>query len=97
MQRETRPREASAARYQPGRPPGEPEAVARRAGGLEMTEIPHWRCLLARTWPQNAEPAYHVVADGHWLVFDVSPGVPCTLTGEQFSGESGPAACPAAP
>jgi hypothetical protein len=38
--------------------------VARRAGDVEMTEIPHWR-LLVQTWPENAEPEYHVVADGH--------------------------------
>ncbi len=24
-----------------------------------MTEIPPWRCLLVRTWPENGEPAYH--------------------------------------
>ncbi len=35
MQREARPREAFAARYRPGRPPGEREAVARRAGDFE--------------------------------------------------------------
>ncbi len=62
-----------------------------------MTGIPRWCCLLVRTWPENAEPAYHVVADGHWLVFDMSHRVLCTLTGEQFSGEFQPAASPAAP
>jgi hypothetical protein len=41
VQRETRPGEAFAARYQSGQPPGELEAVARRAGEVEMTEIPH--------------------------------------------------------
>ena len=97
VQRETRPREAFAARYRSGQPPGELEAVARRAGDVEMTGIPHWCCLLVRTWPENAEPAYHVVADGHWLVFDMSHRVLCTLTGEQFSGEFQPAASPAAP
>ena len=97
VQRETRPREAFAARYRSGQPPADPEAVARRAGAVEMTEIPQWRCLLVRTWPENAEPAYHVVADGHWLVFDMSHRVLCTLTGEQFSGEFQPAASPAAP
>ena len=40
------------------RPPGL-EGVARRAGDVEMTEIPPWRCLLVRTWPENGEPAYH--------------------------------------
>ena len=97
VQRETRPREAFAARYRSGQPPGELEAVARRAGDVEMTGIPHWCCLLVRTWPENAESAYHVVADGHWLVFDMSHRVLCTLTGEQFSGEFQPAASPAAP
>jgi hypothetical protein len=57
-----------------------------------MTEIPQWCCLLVRTWPENGEPDYHVVADGHWLVFDVSLSVLYTLTGEEFSGEFGPAA-----
>jgi hypothetical protein len=33
-----------------------------------------------------------VVADGHWFVFEVSPGVLRTLTGKQFSGASEPAA-----
>jgi len=61
-----------------------------------MTGIPPWRCLLVRTWPEKREPDYHVVADGHWLVFDVSLGVLYTLTGEQFSGEFKPAASPAA-
>jgi hypothetical protein len=93
VQREARPREAFAARYRSGRPPAEREAVARRAGDVEMTEIPHWCCPLLRTWPENAEPEYHVVADGHWLVFDVSPGVLYTLTGGEFE----PAASPAAP
>ena len=58
-----------------------------------MTEIPHWCCPLVRTWPENAEPEYHVVADGHRLVFDVSPGVLRALTGGEFE----PAASPAAP
>jgi len=49
VQRETRPREAFAARYQSVQPPAGLEAVARRAGDFEMTEIPPWRCLLA--WP----------------------------------------------
>ena len=40
MQQELHPREAFAARYQPGQPLGELEAVARRAGDFEMTEIP---------------------------------------------------------
>jgi len=40
-----------------------------------MTGIPPWRCLLVGTWPEKREPDYHVVADGHWLVFDVSLGV----------------------
>ena len=54
-------------------------------------EIPCWRCLLVRTRPENAEPEYHVVADGHWLVFDASLSVHYTLTGEEFSGEFEPA------
>ena len=52
-----------------------------------MTEIPQWCCLLVRTWLENGEPDYHVVADGHWLVFAVSLSVLYTLTGEEFSGE----------
>ncbi len=96
MQRETRPREAFVARYRSGQPPGELEAVACRAGDVEMTEIPHWRCLLVRTRPENAEPDYHVVADGHWLVFDASLSVLYTLTGQEFSGEFEPAAHQAA-
>jgi len=62
-----------------------------------MTEIPQWCCLLVRTWPENGEPDYHVVADGHWLVFAVSLSVLCTLTGEEFSGEFEPAAHQGAP
>jgi hypothetical protein len=54
--RERRPREAFATRYQLGQPPGELEAVARRAGDVEMTEIARWRCLLARTRLENAKP-----------------------------------------
>jgi hypothetical protein len=92
MQREKRPREAFAARYQSGQPLGELEAVTCRAGDFEMTEIPHWRCLLVRTWPENAEPDYNVVADGHWLVFDASLSMLYTLTDEEFSGEFEPAA-----
>ena len=61
------------------------------------TEIPQWHCLLVRTWLENGEPDYHVVADGHWLVFDVSLSVLYTLTGEEFSGEFEPAAHQAAP
>jgi len=57
-------REAFAARYQSGQPLGELEAVACRAGDFEMTEIPLWRCLLVRTWPENVESDYQVVADG---------------------------------
>jgi len=49
VQREARPGEASAARYRSGRPPAEWEAVARRAGDVEMTEIPYWCCPLVRT------------------------------------------------
>ena len=56
VQRESRPREAFAARYQPGQPLGELDAVAGRAGDFEMTEIPQWRCLQVRTWPENGEP-----------------------------------------
>ena len=66
-----------------------------------MTEIPQWCCLLVRAWLENGEPDYHVVADGHWLVFAVSLSVLCTLTGEEFSGEFsgefGPAAHRGAP
>ena len=86
------PREAFAARYQPGQPLGELEAVARRAGDLETTEIPQWRCLLVRTWPENGEPDHGVVADGRWLVFGVSLSVLDTLADEEFSGEFEPAA-----
>ena len=50
-----------------------------------------------RTWPENGEPDYHVVADGHWLVFAVSLSVLYTLTGEEFSGEFEPAAHQGAP
>ena len=57
-----------------------------------MTEIPQWRCLLVRTWPENGEPDHGVVADGRWLVFGVSLSVLDTLTGEEFSGEFEPAA-----
>ena len=71
--------------------------MARRAGDVEMTQIPHWCSLLVRTWLENAGPGYQVVADGHRLVVDAGPGGPCTLAGGQFSGESGPAASPAAP
>ena len=39
-----------------------------------MTEIAHWRCLV-RMWLANGEPDYNVMADGHWLVFDVSLSV----------------------
>ena len=55
-----------------------------------MTEIPQWCCLLVRTRPENGEPDYHVVADGHWLV--VSLSALYTLTGEEFSWEFEPAA-----
>jgi hypothetical protein len=61
VQRESRPREAFAARYQPGQPLGELDAVAGRAGDFEMTEIPQWRCLQVRTWPENGEPDHDVV------------------------------------
>ena len=37
MQRQAHPREASAARYRSGRPPGELAAVARGAGGRQIT------------------------------------------------------------
>jgi len=97
VQREWRPWEALAARCQPGQPLGALEAVARRAGDLEMSEIPQGRCLLVRTWPENGEPDHGVVADGRWLVFDVSLCVPDTLAGEEFSGEFEPAAHQAAP
>jgi hypothetical protein len=93
VQRDRRPREAFAARYQFGQPPGELEAVARRAGEVEITEIPYWRCLLARTWRENGQPDYHVVADGHWLVFDVSLAALYTLPGGEFE----PAAAQGAP
>ena len=62
-----------------------------------MTGIPQWRCLLVRRWLENGGPDYHVVAGGHWLVFDVSLSVLYTLTGEEFSGEFEPAAHQAAP
>jgi hypothetical protein len=55
-----------------------------------MTEIPHWRCLLARTWLENGQPDYHVVADGHWLVFDVSLAALYTLTGGEFEPAAPP-------
>ncbi len=51
---------------------------------------------MARIRPENAEPDYQVVADGHWLVFDVSLGMLYTLTGEQFSGEFEPTTAQAA-
>lgn len=78
-----------AARYQPGQPLGALEAVARRAGDLEMTEIPQGRCLLVRTWPENGEPDHGVVADGRWLVFDVSLCVPDTPA-RSSAGNSSP-------
>jgi hypothetical protein len=37
------------------------------------------------------------VADGHWLVFDVSLAALCMLTGAEFSEEFEPAAPQAAP
>jgi hypothetical protein len=46
---------------------------------------------------ENGEPDYRVVADGHWLVFDVSLDVLCTRAGKEFSGEFAPAAHQAAP
>ena len=70
-----------------------PHRRARRPGPARSgTEIPQWRCLLVRTWLENGEPDYHVVADGHWLVFDVSLYVLYTPTDEEFSGEFEPAA-----
>ena len=70
MQREKRPKEAFAAGISSASRPASWEAVARRAGDVEMTEIPHQRCLLVRTWLENGQPDYAVVADGHWLVFE---------------------------
>ena len=81
MQRDKRPREAFAARCQFGQPPGELEAVARRAGDFENDRDP----ALAR--PAGPDVAGEraaglpVVADGHWLVFDASLAALDTLTG----------------
>ena len=52
---------------------------------------------LVRTWPENGEPDHGVVADGRWLVFDVSLSVLDTLADEEFSGEFEPAAHQAVP
>jgi hypothetical protein len=63
-----------------GRPASWKRSRAARVTS-KMTEIPHGRRLLARTWLENGQPDYHVVADGHWLVFDVSLAALYTLTG----------------
>jgi hypothetical protein len=71
---------------------GDLEAVARRAGAFEMTEIPQWRCLIVRTWLEDGEPDYEVVADGHWLIYDMSFRMLIELTGQAFTDEFAPAA-----
>jgi len=58
VQRETRPREACAARYQSGQPHADLEAVARRAGDFEITEIPQWRLWVPKTVSPYATWAY---------------------------------------
>jgi hypothetical protein len=68
MQQGLHPRAAFAARYQPGQLLGELEAVARRAGDFEMTEIPQWRCLQVRTGPGERRARSRHRADGRWLV-----------------------------
>ena len=68
VQRETRP-PGSVRRPVPVRPAArELEAVARRAGDVEMTQIPAWRCLLVRTWPENGEPDEYDFMACRWPV-----------------------------
>ncbi len=52
---------------------------------------------LVRTYLENGGPDYHVAARWSWLVFDASLSVLYTLTGEESSGEPGPAARQVAP